>query len=62
MSSQYHEENGFRHDLDLLIILHKLCVTYPTRSGCGARNILLKTLWFLKVGVPNSVTLSDTYI
>ena len=27
------EANGYGHDLDLLIILHKWHVLYPTRSG-----------------------------
>ena len=28
------EANGYRHDLELLIILHYLHVSYLTRSGC----------------------------
>ena len=27
------------HVLELSIILHKMCVSYPTRSGCRAKNI-----------------------
>jgi hypothetical protein len=34
MNSNDYDENGYMHDLDLIIILH---VSYPTRSGCKAR-------------------------
>ena len=31
MSSENYEENGYEHDLDMLIISHQLRVSYPTR-------------------------------
>ena len=36
-----HEANGYKHDLDLVVILHYLCVSCPTRNGCKERNIHL---------------------
>ena len=32
MSSRSYEEDGYWHNLELLIILHNLCVSYPMRS------------------------------
>ena len=34
MSFGNYEANGYMHKLDLLIISHWLCVSYPMRSGC----------------------------
>ena len=33
MSFANYEKSGYHLDLALLTILHKLCVSYPTRSG-----------------------------
>ena len=33
-SSENYEANDYRHNLNLLIIRHQLCVLYPMRSGC----------------------------
>ena len=41
ISSGNYEENGYGQYLDLLIILHKLCVSYPSRSGCRAKSFCL---------------------
>ena len=37
------EENGYRHYLDSLIILHWVHVSYPTISGCRAKKWPFKT-------------------
>ena len=29
MNPKIYEENGYEHDLDLLIIVHELCASYP---------------------------------
>jgi hypothetical protein len=33
---------GYGHNLNLLITLHRLCVSFPTRSGCREKHIRLK--------------------
>jgi hypothetical protein len=33
---------GYGHNLNLLITLHQLCVSFPTRSGCREKHIRLK--------------------
>ena len=35
---------GYGHDLDLLITLHQLCVSFPTRSRCREKHIRLKAI------------------
>ena len=35
----YYEENGYKNDLDLLIVVHYLCVSYPTSSGCKDKSV-----------------------
>ena len=35
------EKTSYGYDLDLLIILHKLCVSYPTRRGCRENSVYL---------------------
>ena len=42
MSSKNDEEIGHMHDLDLLIILYYLHVSYPMRSGCQEKSVLLR--------------------
>ena len=39
MTSKNNEGNGYTHVLDLLIIMHYLCVSYPTRSACRAKSV-----------------------
>ena len=39
MSYDSYEANGYIHNSDLLFISHKLCVPYPTRSGCKEESI-----------------------
>lgn len=36
MSLTNYGDNGFVHNLNLLIILHQLCISNPTRSGKSA--------------------------
>ena len=46
MSSKKYEANGYEHDLDLIITLHQLCISYPyTRSGCIWRNIQITQVY-----------------
>ena len=46
MSSKKYEANGYDHDLDLIITLHQLCISYPyTRSGCIWRNIQITQVY-----------------
>ena len=39
MSSENYQENGYGHDMGLLIILRSLRVSYFTRSGCREKSI-----------------------
>lgn len=45
MSSKNNEENGYGLDLDLLTVLHKLCDSYHTRSGCGEESAHLRHVY-----------------
>ena len=42
MSSEIFEDNSYRHDLDLLIILHSMHDSYPTQSEGKAKSIWFK--------------------
>jgi hypothetical protein len=42
MSSENHEESGYRHDLDHLTLI-ACCVLYPTRTGCREKSVHFKT-------------------
>ena len=39
VSIENYEANVYGHDLDLLIILHQLCVSYLTTSGCQEKSV-----------------------
>ena len=39
MSFRNHETNGEEHELDLLIMLHQLHVSYCRRSGCREERV-----------------------
>ena len=39
MSSKNYETNGYRHDMDLLVISHLMHVSYSMRSGCREKSI-----------------------
>ena len=43
-----HEESGYMHDLDLLIILHKLDISYPTRSECREKNACFRPAYLIQ--------------
>ena len=45
MRSKDHEENGYGHGLNFLIISHKLCVSYPPRSGCIKKSIWITYIY-----------------
>lgn len=51
MSSKNHEENGYQDVLDLLNVLHQMCVSYTLRSGCIAKSGCLRHA-YLKVDGP----------
>jgi hypothetical protein len=38
MNSKCHEGNGYKHNVDLLILSHLLGVSFPMRSGCREWN------------------------
>ena len=42
MNSKNYKENGYGHNLDLLIISHSLHVSYPIRSGCLGISVRLR--------------------
>jgi hypothetical protein len=42
MSFKIYKENNYMHDLDLLSSLHKLSLSYPTRSKCIAKSGCLR--------------------
>lgn len=37
-----YKENGYKNDLDLVIVVHYLCVSYPTSSRCKAKSVCLR--------------------
>ena len=49
MGSKFCEINSYMHELDLLTILHKLCVSYPTRNGCKEKIVHLEVNGFSTV-------------
>jgi hypothetical protein len=46
MSSKSYEENGYWHNLDLLIILH-LRVIHLMRNGCNTKSVTLKHAYLI---------------
>jgi hypothetical protein len=50
VSFENYEANGYMHDLDLLIIFHELCVSYPTKSGSRYYNIHLRHISLTYLG------------
>ena len=56
-SFENYEESGYGHNLDLLIISHKLCVLYTTRSGYMEKIVRL-TLAYLRSKSLSSFTIN----
>ena len=47
MSYKNSEANGYGHDSDLLIILHSLHVSYPSRSGCREKSFKITHVYLI---------------
>ena len=47
MSSKNYEADGYMHGLDLLIILHQLHASCPTKSGCLDKSIHLRHIFLM---------------
>ena len=50
MRSKHFEENGYGHNLDLLIISHQLRVSGSTRSGCRGKYMFKTHLPYVDEG------------
>ena len=49
MRSKNYKANGHRHNLNLLINSHRLCVSYPVRSACEEKSIHLRHVYLTRV-------------
>ena len=49
MNSKNYEESGYMHDLNLLIISHRLRASYPTRSECRAKSVRLRPAYLKRI-------------
>ena len=47
MSYKKYEANGYGCNLDLLIILHSVLVSYPSRSGCREKSIQITHVYLI---------------
>ena len=60
MSSRIHEANDYGHNLNLLVILHELQVSYPTRRGSREKSIQITHVYLRPVTSPNfSISFTD---